>query len=126
MPKSTKSTKRDPIFAAIDRCLKADARFLRKAEEDDLRPKGAVRSKADVRSEADVRSKAAAAVCARRALAKTVPTTLEGLAAFARFLDHQSSSVLEGAFFDDDGEHLAFYASLNRSLSALTCGAFVR
>jgi hypothetical protein len=78
--------KRDPIFAAMERYLRAEKR----ADGDRV---------------------------ARERLAETAPTTLDGLAAFAHFLNHQSSVILKDAFFDNDREHLAFYASLDRALA---------
>jgi hypothetical protein len=101
------SAKPDPILAAIERYERAEADCDRISESDEARLEAA--------SEESVR--------ARCALAETAPTTLEGLAAFARFLDRQSSVVLKDAFFCDDAEHLAFYANLNRSLSAITRAA---
>jgi hypothetical protein len=93
----------DPIFAAMERYERAEAKCLRIPDEDEARL-------------ASAGEKSRRARCA---LAKTAPTTLEGLAAFARFLDQQSSTTLKTAFFDNDREHLAFYANLNLSLMRL-------
>jgi hypothetical protein len=97
----------DPIFAAIKRYERAEAECLRIPEEDEAR----------------LASASDESWNARLALAETAPTTLEGLTAFARFLDRQSSTVLKTAFFDNNREHLAFYASLNRSLRLITRGS---
>jgi hypothetical protein len=94
----------DPIFAAIERYKRAEAECLRIPDEDEAR--------LDSAGEKSRR--------ARCYLAKTAPTTLKGLAAFALFLDQQSSTVLKTAFFDNNREHLAFYANLNRSLKLIT------
>jgi hypothetical protein len=96
----------DPIFAAIERYECADAECLRIPDEDEARLASAFEESRR----------------ARCALAETAPTTLDGLAALARFLDQQSSTVLETAFFDNDREHLAFYANLNLSLMRIEHG----
>jgi len=93
----------DPIFAAIERYQRAEAECLRIPDEDEAR--------LDSACEESLR--------ARCALAEIAPTTLEGLAALACFLD-QESSVLKTAFFDNNREHLAFYANLNLSLRLIT------
>lgn len=100
----------DPIFAELDRYLQLDRECDRLA---DLYH--------DIDLDApDYRRAADAVVAARLSLAQTVPTTLAGLAAYARFLNHQSNVVLETSFFDEDmGELLPFYVSLDRSLTAM-------
>jgi hypothetical protein len=100
----------DPIFCAMQRYLQAEARVdaIPDQEEDELLPPVLAES-----------------TRARRALAETVPLTLAGLAAFARFLEHQSRVVLDSAFFIDDREHLAFYATLAHSLEMIMRAAAV-
>ena len=98
----------DPIFAAIERYLQAE----RECDSiDGVAENGLDETPEFTRAANEV-------LAARRALASTAPTSLNGLAEYARFLDQQSS-VLNDAFFDNDDEHLAFYASLNRSSSAV-------
>lgn len=97
----------DPIFASIARYLEVNARCEAIYDADEKDP----RLKEDA---CDVRA-------ARLALAQTAPTTLAGLAAYARFLNEQSAQVFEEPFFDRDGkvEYMAFHASLDRSLAEL-------
>jgi hypothetical protein len=59
------------------------------------------------------------AVRYRRALAKTTPTTLEGVAALAAFVATKSN-ILGLSFFDNDKELLEFFDSLDRSLVSIT------
>jgi hypothetical protein len=94
----------DPIFAAMEWYLASEAKIDALPDDGDERL---------------LQAALAESTRGRRALAETVPTTLAGLAAFARFLEHQSRVVLDGAFFVDDREHLAFYGSLARSLEAI-------
>jgi hypothetical protein len=106
----------DPIFAAIEDYLKAEAESARLQDAEDKRPAARGQS-------AEMRAASDEVVAARLRLAQTAPTTLTGLAAYGRFLDHQSSVVFGEGFFDDQmndkAEPLAFFASLNRSLGSL-------
>jgi len=99
------SAQPDPIFELIQRYLDLET-AVERAPDDETILGALVGEQARVRVE----------------IAETAPTTIKGLAALARFLDHHSHVVLKrDPFFSDEAEHLAFYASLNRSLSALTC-----
>jgi hypothetical protein len=101
----------DPIFAAIERYERAFAEFNRL---------GALDEAGEV---VDFGANTREVLASRLNLASTAPATLSGLAAYARFLDHQSSVVFGEGFFDDQvndkAEPLAFFASLNRSLGSL-------
>jgi hypothetical protein len=99
----------DPIIVAMRRYLLAEQKIAELPGEEEQTP----RMDAAINESAN----------ARRDLAATVPTTLNGLAAFARFIDHQSRAIND-AFFDDDREHLAFYASLNQSLGIINGSPF--
>lgn len=101
----------DPIFAAIER-------YQRSAAESDR-----LCDLADAGEVVDCEACTGEVLASRLNLASTAPTTLLGLAAYARFLDHQSSVVFGEGFFDEElndrAEQLAFFASLNRSLAGL-------
>jgi hypothetical protein len=101
----------DPIFAAIERYQRASAGSDRLC---DLADAGEV---------VDCEASTEEILASRLNLASTAPTTLLGLAAYARFLDHQSSVVFGEGFFDEElngrAEQHAFFASLNRSLAGL-------
>ncbi len=103
----------DPIFAALERWQKIEIECHRLLDEES---DGGINQS----------PRAAAAVEAiweeRLRLAETAPTTLAGLAAYVRFLHHQSAVVLETSFFESEGEHdeqLAFFESLDRSVASI-------
>ena len=104
----TADEKPDPIFEAMERYPRAEAKIEAIPDDEENTRLGAA---------------LAESARARLGLAETAPTTLRGLAAFARFLSHQSKVVLDDAFFDNDDEHMAFYASLDRSLAAIIRGS---
>ncbi len=94
----------DPIYAAMDRWLRAEAVF-EAAPEDDPRSDELCKE----------------TVAARAELAATAPTTREGLIAYARFLQEQSEA--QGCdFFGDDYQRKNFYAALIRSLCTISSG----
>lgn len=94
----------DPIYAAMDRWLRAEAVF-EAAPEDDPR--------SDELCEETV--------VARAELAAIAPTTLRGLIAYAQFLDEQSEA--QGCdFFGDDDQRANFYECLHRSLCTISSG----
>jgi hypothetical protein len=93
----------DPIFAAMERCIRAEAAYL--ATDEDV---------SDELSDDTV--------AAREALARTRPTTFTGLAAYLRFLSHQSREVLGTFFFDNDRENTAFIENLDHAVAALLRG----
>jgi hypothetical protein len=76
----------DPIFAAIERYLRASAESDRLC---DLADAGEV---------VDCEASTEEVLASRLNLASTAPTTLLGLAAYARFLDHQSNVVFGEVF----------------------------
>jgi hypothetical protein len=96
----------DPILELIQRSLDLEAAFQRvAAENDDTSLDAIVHEQCRVRVE----------------LSETAPTTLDGLAALASFLNRHSHVTMENvAFFDGEQEHLAFYASLDRALASIT------
>jgi len=95
----------DPIFELIRQCVDLEAAFERVVENDDVILNAIVAEQRRVRVE----------------LSETAPTTLDGLAALASFLNHHSHVTMKNvAFFDGNEEHLAFYASLDRALASIT------
>jgi hypothetical protein len=95
----------DPIFASIARYLEVTARCEAIYDADEDNPR--------LEDEAcDIRA-------ARLELARTAPSTLAGVAAYACFLNEQSARVFEAPFFSEKIEYMAFHASLDRSLAAL-------
>jgi len=104
----------DPIFAALERWQKIETECDRLlAEESDGGINQSPRAEAAVKAIWEE----------RLLLAATAPnTTLAGLAAYVRFLHHQSAVVLERSFFESEGEHneqLAFFESLDRSVALI-------
>ena len=94
----------DPVIVAIERCIAAERASDSvvgdfDSPEDDLL--------------------CDECLAARRALAETVPTTLAGLGALARFLNHQSNDVLAGNSFFEMDEAPAFFASLDQAVTAI-------
>jgi len=91
----------DPIFAAMEQWIRMDQMVVS-------------RSNTEYGSDA-----ASAACCARRMLARTVPVTLEGVAALHRFIVEQSAGLGRTEFFFE-GDELSDYAlSLTRAAARL-------
>jgi hypothetical protein len=102
----------DPIFAAIERYERAMAKVDLIWDE----PPETEGPDREVRMD----EAAGVAKAARLALANTVPTTLAGLAELARFLNHQSNTVFETSFFDEEmGELLPFFETLDRCVAGI-------
>ncbi len=91
------STSADPIFAAIERCRAAEAAAL---------------IEANAKQPRDVRP-------AREALARTAPTTPEGLAALAAFLKEQTVEFGE-FYFEGEDEELSEQIQFAKTLAFAT------
>jgi hypothetical protein len=107
------SSEPDPIFAAIEKYRRLDAAFLARNDlEDDLAEAGQELAPAsgDHRTPEMVAA-VNAAIDSRVQLARTPPTTPEGLAAYLEFVALKSDE-LGGFFFDSKYEKMTFIRSI--------------
>jgi hypothetical protein len=116
------SIKDDPTFAAVDRARKGEEEFLALARsEDAAEGRGIKLDKApDDHRTPEMVAAVKEAIAARIALARTVPTTPEGLAALTTFI--REESVERGEFYfaaDDPDEQFLFVASLDDAVRGM-------
>ena len=112
----------DPIYATIEMDRKANAEFIRLCDSEDALEEAGIElvTAPDDHRTPEMVAVVNAGISARRSLAKVVPTTPAGLAAYLDYLLKESFGLGGDFYFDGKHETLEFLKSLHRAVHGMT------